>query len=282
MSKKRLGACILLVLLLGIISAIVGYMISDKIHSDSVAQSIQQSAHASITTPGSNSLKSSTSDSEQQTITDNTTSGSGISATYQSPIDFDTLQASNEDIYAWISIPDTSIDYPIAQHPTDDSYYLNHGADGIYSDYGCPYTETSDSSNFIEFNTVIYGHNMNNGSMFGSLHDYEDEDFFKEHRTIYIYTKDHTFTYTVFAAVMYSDAHIPYYYDDNIKEDRESFLKSLKTDNVKERSIYYEDMDVTADSKIVTLSTCDKKLRNNRFLVVAVMTQMDGRAISNN
>ena len=118
--------------------------------------------------------------------------------------------------------------------------------------------------------------------MFGALHDYEDEDFFNDHRTIYIYTKDHTYTYTVFAAVMYSDAHIPYYYDDAIREDRDLFLQSLQNDIVKERSIYDNDMEVTSDSKIITLSTCDRKLRDNRFLVVAVMTQVDGRNIDSN
>lgn len=277
MSKKKLIAIILFVLLLGIMSASIGYKASIKIHSEQVVESVRESAYVSE----GNEKKQSADTNNTQAISDNSTSSSGISANIQSPIDFNSIQASNEDIYAWVSIPGTTIDYPIAQHPTDDSYYLNHGADGLYSKYGCPYTELSDTSRFIEFNTVVYGHNMNDGSMFGSLHDYEDKEFFAQHRTIYIYTEEHTFTYTVFAAVMYSDAHIPYFYDDNIEADREAFLKSLQTDIVEERSIYYEDMDVTTDSKIVTLSTCDKKLRSNRFLVVAVMTEMDGRPTSN-
>jgi sortase B len=282
MSKKKLIACILLIILLGIISAALGYRISDKIHNEQLVQGVQESAHIGDTASDTDNTSDKTEDTSNVSVTDDTTSGSGTSASFSSPIDFESLQASNEDIYAWISIPDTKVDYPIAQHPTDDSYYLNHGADGIYSEYGCPYTELCDSNKFIEFNTVIYGHNMNDGSMFGALHDYEDEDFFKDHRTIYIYTKDHTYTYTVFAAVMYSDAHIPYYYDDDYEEDRNAFLESLQTDIVEDRSIYYEDMDVTSDSKIVTLSTCDRKLRDNRFLVVAVMTQVDGRNIDSN
>ena len=62
----------------------------------------------------------------------------------------------------------------------------------------------------------------------------------------------------------------------------EGNFTSLQTDIVEDRSIYYEDMDVTSDSKIVTLSTRDRKLRDNRFLVVAVMTQVDGRNIDSN
>lgn len=276
--KKKLSVYILFVLLLGVISATVCYMVSNKIHSKQLMDNIQESAHSGI----ENSIADTdiTNSTANQAITDNSTSSSDTSESFQSPIDFDKLQASNEDIYAWISIPNTMIDYPIAQHPTDDSYYLKHGADGIYSEYGCPYTELSDSKKFTEFNTVIYGHNMNDGSMFAGLHDYEDEEFFNKHRTIYIYTKEHTFTYTVFAAVMYTDAHIPYYYDDSIAEDRDAFLGSLQTDIVEDRSIYYNDVEVTAASKIVTLSTCDKKLRDNRFLVVAVMTAVDGKQVS--
>ncbi len=275
MSKKKLIAGILFVLLLGVVAATIGYKFSTMIHNEQVVEEVRESAHISE----DNSAITSSDATDHQAITDDSTSNSGTLASFQSPIDFDNLQASNEDIYAWISIPDTNIDYPIAQHPTDDSYYLNHGADGIYSEYGCPYTELSDKKSFIEFNTVIYGHNMNNGSMFGGLHDYEDEDFFKEHRTLYIYTKEHTFTFIVFAAVMYTDVHIPYYFDDDYEEDRNAFLESLQTDIVEERSIYYEDMDVTSDSKIVTLSTCDRKLRDNRFLVVAVMIEVDGRPV---
>lgn len=275
MSKKKLIASILFIILLGIIAATVGYKVSTRIHNEQVVENVRESAHQSEEDAGSTS----SSVASNTAITDNQTSSSGTLASYQSPIDFENLKASNEDIYAWISIPDTTIDYPIAQHPTDDSYYLNHGADGIYSEYGCPYTELSDNRKFIEFNTVIYGHNMNNGSMFGGLHDFEDEDFFKEHRTLYIYTEEHTFTYTIFAAVMYSDVHIPYYFDDDVEEDRNAFLQSLRTDIVEDRSIYYEDMDVTSDSKIVTLSTCDRKLRDNRFLVVAVMIEVDGRSV---
>ena len=78
---------------------------------------------------------------------------------------------------------------------------------------------------------------------------------------------------------MYSDAHIPYYYDDNVIEDRDLFLQSLKQDIVKDRSIYDNSVEVTSNSKIITLSTCDKKLRNKRYLVVAVMTEMDGKTI---
>ena len=80
-------------------------------------------------------------------------------------IDFEALQQQNADIYAWIRIPETQIDYPILQHPSDDAYYLNHTVEGTEGLPGSIYTEKVNSKDFTDFNTVIYGHNMKNGTM---------------------------------------------------------------------------------------------------------------------
>ncbi len=195
-----------------------------------------------------------------------------------SMIDFDKLEATNPDIIAWINIPGTKIDYPVAQHPTNDEYYLKHGTNGMASSHGCPYIELSDSGDFMEFNTVVYGHNMKDGSMFAGIHDFEKKSFFNEHREIKVYTKEHTFTYKTFGAVMYSDARIPYFYNDEFESDRTAFLKSLTTDSVPERSILANDVNVTEDDYIITLSTCDAVLRDNRLLLLAVLTEIDGQS----
>ena len=89
----------------------------------------------------------------------------------ENTIDFETLQAENSDIYAWIQIPGTLVDYPILQHPTDDSYYLNHTPEGVSGLPGSIYTESVHPKDFSAPLTVIYGHNMRNDTMFGSLHD---------------------------------------------------------------------------------------------------------------
>ncbi|WP_029231651.1 class B sortase [Butyrivibrio sp. VCB2006] len=195
---------------------------------------------------------------------------------YKTSLDVEGLQKANPDIAAWITVPGTLIDYPIAQHPTDDLYYLSHGPEGLKSSHGCPYIEICDSNSFQDNITVVYGHNMNDGSMFAGLHKFEDSKFLKDHREITVTTVDHVMTYKIFAAVMYSDAYIPYYFDDTKKADRTAFVKSLETDIVKKRSIILNDEKVTDANKIIVLSTCDKKLRSNRFLVVAVLKQIDG------
>lgn len=195
---------------------------------------------------------------------------------YNFKVDISGLQKANSDIFAWITVPGTVIDYPVVQHPTDDSYYLQHGPEGLKSSHGCPYIETCDSTSLQDYITVVYGHNMNDGSMFAGLHKYEDAKFLSVHREFTITTAEHVMTYRIFAAVMYSDAYIPYYYNDLVKDDRTAFLSSLNKDSVAKKSIILDDENVSADDHIMVLSTCDKILRNNRFLVVAVLKQIDG------
>lgn len=114
-------------------------------------------------------------------------------------VDFTALQEeTNAHIYAWISIPGTRIDYPMLQHPSDNTHYLNHNLDGSRGYPGCIYTEKENAADFSDFNTVIYGHNMKNGSMFHDLHNYEDETFLPEHPYVYIYTPDRVLRYRIF------------------------------------------------------------------------------------
>ena len=97
------------------------------------------------------------------------------------PIDFDVLQQQNPDIYAWIQIEGTNINYPIVQSPTDDSYYLMRTVDRQEGYPGSIYTEKCNAKDFKDFNTLIYGHDMADGSMFQNLHKYSDPNYMNEH-----------------------------------------------------------------------------------------------------
>ncbi len=188
-------------------------------------------------------------------------------------LNFNSLYSANPNIFAWINIPGTKVDYPILQHPTDTAYYLNHNIDGSEGYPGCLYTEYYNSTEMTSFNTIIYGHNMKDGSMFHTLHSYEKEDFLKENPYIYIFTPKGTIVYEIFAATQYSDKHILFEYDFEKKEDRQKFIDTVKDwDN----AVVDEDADVTADSKLITLSTCVSPSSSKRFIVVAYMVA-DGR-----
>lgn len=187
------------------------------------------------------------------------------------PIDFQELQKTNPDIYAWIKIPGTKIDYPVLQNGFDDTFYLSHTADGEYGSVGSIYTERQTAKDFSDFNTVMYGHNVPNGTMFRGLHQYEDMEFMEEHPEVIIYTPDAKRVYKIFAAVVYDDRHILNTFDFTKESHRQEFLDSVLESRNMGNSIR-EDVPVTTDDRILTLSTCIKTQRDKRFIVGAVLT----------
>lgn len=189
--------------------------------------------------------------------------------TYVSPIDFKHLQETNPDIYAWIEIPDTKINYPVVQREGDDTYYLNHTIAGAKGYPGAIYTESLNAKDFSDFNTVIYGHNMNNGSMFKGLHKYEDILYLQEHPYVYIYTPSQKITYRIFAAVVYSNVHILNSYDFTDAYQRQLYLESVLGSRDMKNSVD-ESVQVGTQSRILTLSTCIGRQASKRYIVEAV------------
>lgn len=186
-------------------------------------------------------------------------------------IDFNALWETNPDIYAWIEIPGTDIAYPVLQKEGNDDYYLDVTVEGNSGLPGAIYSQASrNSKDFTDFNTILYGHDMKDGSIFGELKNYRDADFWADHSTINIYTPDQKLTYRIFAGIVYSDVLIPETFDLNSTEGRQEFLDSLY-DNTDSRSLVDKDIPVTTDSKLLTLSTCIGNESNHRYLIVGVL-----------
>lgn len=186
-------------------------------------------------------------------------------------IDFEVLQALNPDIYAWIEVPGTNIDYPIVQHEEDNSYYLTHTIEHKETVAASIYTENYNSKDFEDHHTVIYGHNMKNGTMFRSLHQFEDYDFFEEHREIIIYMPEDTKYYKIFAAYTYDNRHLLHSY---YCEEAESFQKYLdEVFAIKDFDAFIDrEIEVTGEDRIITLSTCvNSGDMTQRYLVQAVL-----------
>lgn len=186
-------------------------------------------------------------------------------------VDFDNLQETvNKDIYAWIYIPDTKVDYPVLQHDTDNAYYLDYNLDGTRGYPGCIYTENYNAKDFTDPVTVIYGHNMKDGTMFAGLHRYSDSEYMKEHPYIYMYTPDGLLVYEIFTAHETSDEHILYAHNWFEEEwVMEEYIEDIRDVRVM-GSVQREDVEVEADDRIVTLSTCVSN-PNNRFVVQGVL-----------
>ena len=131
---------------------------------------------------------------------------------YVSPIDFDELREKNPDIIGWLSIPDTVVYYPIVRREGDDKFYLNHDADGNSYVGGALFVESAyNGSDFTDPVTIIYGHYMRSGMLFGSLQkDFSGKKAMDSHSEIIVYLEDRELHYNVFAAVPYDTRHILY------------------------------------------------------------------------
>ena len=160
----------------------------------------------------------------------------------------------------------TKINYPILQNEKDD-YYLEHCINLKKGLPGCIYTNSCSQKDFSSWNTVIYGHNMKNGTMFGSLKI--EKDFFDSLSTVTIFTRDQKLFYQVFAIVEFSDVYIPDTYNEENISDREKYILDIRK-AAEENGYIRADINITADTPIITLSTCIRGKENKRLLVVAV------------
>lgn len=186
----------------------------------------------------------------------------------KNPVDFASLKEINEDVYAWIKVPNTKIDYPIVQNEVTD-YYLRRS---IYKKYllaGCIYTNSVNKKDFSDPVTLVYGHNMRDDTMFNMLHEFEDKTFFDQNEFFYIYLPGRKLTYRILSSLKYDNRRITTAYDFSKKEDIESFQYSIL--NPKFELFNSRDFEVTADDKIVTLSTCFANKPAYRYLVNGVL-----------
>lgn len=189
----------------------------------------------------------------------------------QIPIDFAELWAQNPHVYAWITIPDTNINYPILQHPDDNSYYLDHNMDGSAGYPGCIYTENYNAKDFTDPNTVIYGHNMRNGTMFRNLHKFENLDFFNSHRTVYIYTPTQILEYRIFAAYVSDNSHQLLCYDFTNPNIYTEYLRNIMS----KKGNIDTGINLNSANNIITLMTCTGN-ESYRYIVQAALSNVKG------
>ena len=184
------------------------------------------------------------------------------------PIDFDKLKLLNDDIYAWLDVPDTVISYPILQNPKDDSYYITHSYDGSSSYYGAIFSQAIYNKNdFSDSATVLFGHNMRDGTMFATLSRYTNEEYFKAHNKFYIYMPDKVFEYQVFAAIPFDNRNILHSWDCTQRNQYWSLVQTIL--NTRSMDSYIDrDVDVNMYDKIVILSSCYPGDSSRRYLVI--------------
>ena len=255
MGKKKILWIIILIVALACFLSCTGYFLMDYFYYKSMTN-----------IPGAQGTTSNVSTSKKEVNV---------------PVDFNKLKKVNDDIYAWIRIPYADkedvyiVDYPILQSKEgeDRSYYLTHDVNRNKSSYAiirsAIYTQDYNSKDFNDFNTLIYGHNMKNGTMFGTLKKYRNKEFFETNREIEIYMPGRILKYKIFAAYVFDDRHIMLSFDFEEKMDREIYLDTVFS----KRSLYNnfaDDITVDTDDKIITLSTCTNN-DSERYLVQGVL-----------
>lgn len=189
--------------------------------------------------------------------------------------EFALLYANNQDIVGWVSVPDTVLDYPIARSQ-DNTYYLNHDYYKKSSRYGVPFMDYQCGIQPLKTNTVIYGHHMNNGTVFSALDNYKTLAGYQKHPVIDFNTLYERHKWKVFAAFITNDNpdddngyHFNYMVNEFADEnDFNGFIQG-----VQERSLFLTDIDVAYGDKLLTLQTCTHEFNNARLIVVARMVR---------
>lgn len=183
------------------------------------------------------------------------------------------IQLQNPDFYGWIKIDGTHVNYPVMHTPNDPEYYLRRDFNGDYSIPGTIFMDGRNSKN--DDNLIIYGHYMENGTMFGDILNYADEAYFKEHPVIHFDDIYHENEYEIMAVFFdyvheVDDTDFKYYNFINAYDESEF---DYVIDTLHEKSLYDTNVDAEYGDQLITLSTCSYHVDDGRFVVVAVKHQ---------
>lgn len=176
-------------------------------------------------------------------------------------IDFESLIATNKDVVGWIYSEDTPINYPIVQ-AEDNSYYLHRMIDGTYNKAGSIFMDYRNNNDFTDLNTIIYGHNMNNKSMFGTFDEYESQEYYKEHPTIQIITPVQTYKVDLIAGIVIFDTS-DFYEIPQTREELESLYEEIIS-----KSSFKTDLSLEEGDRLISFSTCTNIDDSERYVLI--------------
>lgn len=180
-------------------------------------------------------------------------------------------EALGSNVYAWIKFdkPDI-INYPVVRG-SDNSYYLHHMYNGEYSINGSIFINSANNPYMRDDNTIIYGHNMDNGTMFGSISEYKDSSFGMENPYFYIYLPDGTMhKYQIFSVVDAQDGTADYTYQFSNEEEYINYQKLMKG-----KGLYETSLKIDGSKKLVSLSTCSEWGSSSGHRVMVIGMEMN-------
>ena len=175
---------------------------------------------------------------------------------------FKELKQLNDEVIAWLTVYDTNIDYPITQG-TNNMKYVTTNAEGRYSLSGSVFLDYRNNDGFSDFNSIVYGHNMDKKTMFGEIGYFEDERYFASHEygNLYFNEADHGIE---FFAFVHTDAYNSSIFWPNVPEEKKhEYLNVLI-----EEALHFRDIGVTTEDRIILLATCSPSTTNGRDILV--------------
>lgn len=182
-------------------------------------------------------------------------------------ISFAELQAINPEVFSWLTVYGTNIDYPITQG-TDNMKYVNTSAQGVYSLSGSIFLDYMNDKSFQDFNSILYGHHMEKQAMFGELGSFSEKRFFdsRAYGNLYYGGKDHGLE---FFAFIKTDAYDAGVFSPCVQgqEARQEYLNNLLS-----KAMYTRDIGVSVEDHILLLTTCSTDATNGRDILVARIT----------
>lgn len=176
-------------------------------------------------------------------------------------LDLAALREINPDVAGWLYIPDGDISYPILQGP-DNDYYLHHTWEKEWNGGGSIFLDWRSSRDFEDFNTLVYGHRMRNGTMFGPLHRYAEQDYWAEHPSIYLVDEVCVRRYEIFAA--WEPEVASPVYDPGLEGDeaRRAMIAECLAGSALDTGVV-----PCPEDKLLTLSTCTGQGHATRWVV---------------
>ena len=183
-------------------------------------------------------------------------------------INFKALQAVNPDVIGWIYSPNTTINYPVVQGD-DNAYYLKHLADGTENRNGCPFLDVQNRPDFTDDNSIIYGHHMQNGTMFAGISWYEDQSYYDEHPMMYLMTPAAAYRIEFFSGYITTMDSSAYMQNFGSIREHTDWMKEVSS-----RSDFRANLEISAYNRVITLSTCAYRFENARYVLHGKLTKL--------
>ncbi len=181
-------------------------------------------------------------------------------------VDFAALRAVNPEVVAWLICEGTQLNYPLVQG-NDNAYYLKHLFDGTWNSAGCLFVDCGNTPGFLDQNTVVYGHNMKNKSMFSILTEYKSQEFYDAHPRMLLLTPDQNFRIELFAGYVAGTGDNAWQLSFASKSEFGDWIEATR-----EKSLFQSNVEVEVSDRLITLSTCSYEFDDARYILIGKLS----------